>query len=252
MAAEEQFQPLRALQTALRTVWSDRLWLPKVALGGLFGSTIIGVIWPQGLVIEHLDNSSRGYRLPLPAWRQFGDKAVMGLLATVMDFVYFVFPQLVAAVFLFCAIVPFIVGDNNTIATSLTFIILGTLFGVSFLGSFSPVSKLLFARDGAVEKALGRASLRRALGNNGRWVYLQARLVTLPIYLPALGAGWWFWQLTHIPAVAVWWLLAALWLLMSCLFWAWLVVAQVYFEADQIVADREIEQRLAERKRAIS
>jgi len=39
---------------------------------------------------------------------------------------------------------------------------------------------------------------------------------------------------------------------MSCLFWAWLIVAQVYFEADQIVADREIEQRLADRKRAIS
>ncbi len=252
MAAEQQFQPLRALQTAIRIIWSDRLWLPKIAIGGLLGSTIFGVIWPQGLVIEHIDNSSRGYRLPLPAWRQFGDKAVMGLLATVMDFVYFVFPQLVAATLLFCAVLPFIVGENNTIATSLTLAIFGTLFGISFLSSFSPVSKLFFARDGAVEKALGRASIRRALGRNGRWLYAGARLVTLPVYIPALGAAWWLWQLTQVPGVAVWWILAALWLLMSSLFWAWLVVAQVYFEADQIVADREIEQRLAERKRAIS
>lgn len=130
------------------------MWLPKVALGGLLGSSMFGVIWPQGLVIEHLDNSSRGYRLPLPAWRQFGDKAVMGLLATVMDFVYFIFPQLVAATFLFCAILPFIVGDNNSIATSITLIIFGTLFGVSFLGSFSPVSKLFFCPRWGCRKSL--------------------------------------------------------------------------------------------------
>ena len=254
MAESTQFQAWRTLREGVATVFADRRWPIKVAVGGGLMLTILGVIFPQGLVIEHLENSRRGFRSPLPAWRQWGDKAVMGLLAVVFDFVYFIFPLLCTALLLFCAILPLVSGENASSGLVSVVIIaaLGCMLLLSFSLSLSPLAKVNFSKDGDIESNVGFRLIRRACSPLNRDLYWRARAVTLPLYIPALISGSAFAYYVQRLNSPMWLIVLLAWLMLSTIFWAWLVVAQVYLAATDIADEREIDQRLAERRKALS
>ena len=70
MSDSATFNAWQSLKLALRAVFADRLWWLKIAIGGGWMVTLLGIIMPQGFLIEYLDNIKRGYRTPLPMWRQ--------------------------------------------------------------------------------------------------------------------------------------------------------------------------------------
>jgi hypothetical protein len=90
----------------------------------------------------------------------------------------------------------------------------------------APIGRLLYAEAGQIENALSMRPLREATRPAARAVYARARLWSLPAYLPApllLGAGWLVgWPFAVLP----------LWLALSALCYARLVVIQLYAAAD--------------------
>lgn len=253
MAAIADFKAHQALRNAMSTIFADRQWPLKVAIGGGLMLTLIGIILPQGFLIEHLDNSQRGFRTPLPAWRQWSDKAVIGLLAVVFDFVYFGLPVIASMLALFCAIFPLVFNASASAAWStwLIIIVLGTILSLSFGLSFSPLAKVNFAKDGDVEQNVGRRIISRARNPLTRGLYLRARLASLPVYLPAVAAGTLLLYVVQQSASSVWLVLGLAWLTMSALFWAWLITGQIYLAAVDIAEEREIDARLAARREAL-
>jgi len=253
MAEPTPFNAWQALRESLRAVFADRRWPLKIGIGGALMLTLVGIIFPQGFLIEHLENSRRGFRTPLPLWHQWMDKAVMGLLAVVFDFVYFVLPIIVTLVLLFCAIFPLLFNAESSSGLSVVVmvVVLGVVLGLSFLLSLSPLAKVNFSKEGEIEQNIGGRLLRRALDPLNRSLYRQARLATLPLYVPALLLGGGLFELINRLATPIWLLLLLAWLLASALFWAWAVVSQVYLAAAQIAEDREIDQRLASRRQSL-
>lgn len=253
MAEPTPFNAWRALREGLRTVFADRSWPLKIGAGGALMLTLIGLIFPQGFLIEHLENSRRGFRTPMPLWHQWLDKAVMGLLAVVFDFVYFLLPIIVTLVLLFCAIFPllFNADSSSRLSVVVMVVVLGLVLGLSFLLSLSPLAKVSFSKDGEIEQNIGGRLVRRALDPLNRGLYAQARLATLPLYLPALLLGGGLFELINRLSTPIWLVLLVAWLTACALFWAWAVVGQVYLAAAQIAEDREIDQRLAARRQSL-
>ena len=250
---ETYFQPLKTLSASIKLIFTDRQWPLKLGIGGLLLISGIGLVFPYGLLIEHLDNSRRGFRVPLPPWRQWGDKAVLGTLALIFDFTYFVLPLICMILLIFCAIFPLLFQNNVPVFG--TWIAVGGLVGVwlwSFMLSLSPISKVYFSHDGELESHLGRKALSRSLNSLVRAIYFKARLVTIPLYLPAIIIGWIIWntiQSTQSSALVV---AGLCWLLGCSLFWAWLIVGQVYLHAVEQAEERIIDERLAARQQNIA
>ena len=99
------------------------------------------------------------------------------------------------------------------------------MFGISV----APVSRLIYVADGRAEEAMNMQTIRDALHPKVRADYARARLQSLGAYLPALLFGGLFWLVVRgvLPGA----LLAALvllWLTLSALLYAHLVVAQLY------------------------
>lgn len=253
MSGRDEFNGRAALADGVRTVFADRAWPLKVGVGGLLLLTLIGVILPQGFLVEHLDNSRRGFRTPMPMWRQWGDKAVMGLLTTVIDFVYFALPFIVGSLLLFCVGMGVIFNqrEGGTWAFLALPLAAGACTLVSFALSLSPLAKASFSKDGDVEHSLGGRALRRATDPLTRRLYFQARLASLPAYIPAAASGTLFAYLAAQSGGSVVILIGAGWLLGCSLFWAWLVVGQVYLPATELAEDRIIDARLAARRAAL-
>ena len=253
MAEPTPFKAGQALREGIRAVLADRRWPLKIGAGGALMLTLVGIIFPQGFLIEHLENSRRGFRTPMPLWHQWLDKAVMGLLAVVFDFVYFVLPIFVTLILLFCAIFPLLFNEDasSSLTVTVMVVVLGLVLGLSFALSLSQLAKVSFSRDGEIEQNIGGRLVRRALNPLNRGLYLQARLITLPLYIPALLLGGGLFVLISRLATPIWLVLLVAWLMTSVLFWAWAVVGQVYLAAVQIAEDREIDQRLASRRQAL-
>ncbi len=251
---EDGFAAWATLRESLQTVLADRRWPLKVALGGLFMLTGLGIILPQGFMIEHLDNSRRGFRTPMPIWRQFGDKSIMGLLALVFDFAYFVLPLLAATMLLFCAVFPLVLNSSATSSLGVWLVtsLMVCIWGAAFSLSLSPLAKVHFAKDGDMQAFLSLRGIRHVWGALNRRIYLQARIVTLPLYLPALSFGLGLNVQLRATPVSALWLLVWAWGLACSLFWAWLVVSQVYLRVAQVAEDREIDARLAARRAALN
>ncbi|MBA3468043.1 MAG: DUF4013 domain-containing protein [Herpetosiphonaceae bacterium] len=254
MAEPATFNAYQSLRQALATVFSDRRWPIKIAIGGAFMLTIIGVVFPQGFLIEHLDNSRRGFRTPLPGWRQWSDKAVMGMLAAMFDFVYFLLPIIAAALGLFCAIIPLLFSDSAAAewSTRLIVAVLGSIILLSFGLSFSPIAKIYFAKDGDIEHNVGPRMLSRIRNPLTRHLYYKARLASLPVYGPALLAGAGLFMLIQRSGSSVWLTLGVAWLTASLFFGAWLITGQIYLAAVEIAEDMELDARLAERRATLS
>jgi hypothetical protein len=154
------------LRSALANIHRDPHWWRSVLIGGALTATVVVYTWVAGFEIESLENTRKGFPTPLPRWSDWANRYVIGLLAVLIDIMFFVLP----------------------------------VFGFGLL----------------------RETRRPA----ARAIYRSARLRSLPAYLPAvlLFAACW---LVAWPFV-----LALIWLALSALCYAHLVVVQLYVAAD--------------------
>jgi len=216
------------LQQALATIHRDPQWWRKILIGGALMLTGVGYPLAAGLVMESLENTRKGFPTPLPPWREWSLRYLIGLFAVLIDFLFFVLPLLAVGLLLVCVGV----GLLTSSASQPSWLAAGALAAVTiyplavFAASISPVGRLIYVDSGRIEDALGARAVRTALDSRARGVFLRARLWSLPAYLPALllGAASFLagWPLGLIP----------LWLALSALLYAHLVVVQLYAAAE--------------------
>jgi hypothetical protein len=216
-----------SLRTALTNIHRDPLWWRKILIGGALMLTVVGYPWAAGLVIENLDNARKGFPTPLPPWRDWSTRYLIGLFATLIDIVFFVLPIFVIGLLFFCSGVATVAVGGGQLwwLVPLSGGILLIYELAAFASSVAPVGRLIYVEEGSVENALSATPLREALRPGARAMYARARLQSLPAYLPALSL-----------AIATWFMIGAfwpagvllLWLACSALLYAHLAVAQLY------------------------
>ncbi|HEU5101169.1 MAG TPA: DUF4013 domain-containing protein [Roseiflexaceae bacterium] len=217
------------LRTALTNIHRDPHWWRKVLIGGALTATLVGYPWVAGYEVESLENTRKGFATPLPRWSDWANRYVIGLLAALIDILFFVLPVFGLGLLFLCgggALVIAGVGWAALLAPA-TLVLLLLYELVVFATGVAPIGRLIYAEDGRIEDALSRRPLREALRPGARALYWRARLQSLPAYLPALlliGASWLVgWPYALLP----------LWLALSALCYAHLVVVQLYVAADR-------------------
>ena len=219
------------LRTALANIHRDRLWWQKVLIGGALMLTVFGYPWAAGLEVESLENARRGVPTPLPPWREWSTRYLIGLFAALIDLLFFGLPVFAAGMLFFCVGTLLFTSSAGGAAwlatTGLAALLLYEL--AIFAIGVAPVGRLIYVESGRVEDALGARTVRAALRPRARAVYARARLRSLPAYLPALllGAGSWLviWPLKPL----------LLWLALSALLYGRLAVVQLYAAAESDV-----------------
>ena len=222
------------LRTALANIHNDRLWWRKILIGGALMLSVFGYPWAAGLVMESLDNARKGYPTPLPPWHEWSTRYLIGLFAVLIDFVFFVLPAFAIGLLLFCAALAALFGSAGSPRWLATVGVaaLALCETAMFLAGVAPIGRLIYAQEGRPEAAISIETLRAALRSDARRLYAQARLRSLPAYLPALVLGIASWLVGRgaspgaLPAA-----LLLLWLTLSALLYAHLVVAQIYAAA---------------------
>jgi len=215
------------LRSALSTIHRDPHWWRTVLIGGALTATVVGYPWVAGLEIQSLENTRKGFASPLPRWHDWGNRYVIGLLAVLIDIMFFALPVFGFGLLLLCGggilAISGIEGTNWLVPSGMAALLLYPL-AVFALG-VAPVGRLIYAEAGNIEEALSARPLREALRPAARAIYRRARLQSLPAYLPALllfAASW----------LAIWPLaLLLLWLALSALCYAHLAVVQLYAAA---------------------
>lgn len=235
-------QSTQLLRDALANIHRDTTWWRTVLGAGACMLTIVG--WPlaSGLVVEHMENTTKGYPTPLPPWIDLGTRYIIGIFALMIDFVLFLVPILLAGGVMICAMVATVIGASGSDSASglfrtiaLTILAVVVLIdGTLFLLGTAPVARLKYVEDGRIEEALGGKPVQQIIRSPARNVYVRARLVTLVAYVPLVVVVAVAWGLTLVsfPGQLIA-LLLCLWLMFSALFYAHLLVAQVYALADQ-------------------
>jgi hypothetical protein len=226
-----------SLRTALANIHNDRLWWRKVLIGGALMLTVVGYPWAAGLVVESLDNTRKGFPTPLPPWRDWFSRYIIGLFAALIDFIYFLLPLLAAGLLLFCIAVFFLVGGGGAAVSLAPFVTLALIYELTmFALGVAPVGRLIYVEEGAAEDALSTRPLRTALRPGARGAYASARLRSLPAYVPALLLAIAVWGALNSGFPGAWAIaLLLLWLAASALLYAHLVVAQLYAQAERVV-----------------
>jgi len=217
------------LRTALANIHRDPHWWRKALIGGLLTATLIGYPWVAGYEMESLENTRKGFATPLPRWSDWANRYVIGLLAVLIDILFFVLPVFAFGLLFLCgggilAIAG--VGWASLLAPAGLAVVLVYELATFALG-VAPIGRLIYAEDGRIEDALSRRPLREARRPGARALYRRARLQSLPAYLPALlliGTSWLAaWPFAVLP----------LWLALSALCYAHLVVLPLYIAADR-------------------
>jgi hypothetical protein len=216
------------LRSALATIHRDPHWWRTMLIGGALMATVVGYPWVAGLEIQSLENTRKGFATPLPHWHDWANRYVIGLLAVLIDIMFFVLPVFGVGLLFLCGsgilAISGIGGASWLVPVGLATLLLYPL--VVFALGIAPVGRLIYAEAGNIEEALSTRPLREARRPAARAIYRQARLQSLPAYLPALllfAASW----------LAAWPLaLLLLWLALSALCYAHLVVVQLYVAAD--------------------
>jgi hypothetical protein len=230
--------PILSLRTAITTIARDHTWPLKVLLYGAFALSLLGLPLAVGFVLDSIDNSRKGYPYPLPPWTDWTIRGLSGILALLIDFVFFVLPVLTVGMLMICVSVGMLVaaaGDPAVTSQALT--LLAVLGGIALLGVFlcgaAPLGRLLFAQDGRIEDALSMRPLQLATSRGAGPIFLRARLLSLPAYLPAalIAVGTYALSRLSFPGQTLAMLIAA-WLLSSAIVLAHLVVGQLYVAAE--------------------
>jgi hypothetical protein len=219
------------LRTALANIHRDPFWWRKILIGGALMLTVVGWPWAAGLVMESMENTRRGFPAPLPPWREWSTRYVIGLFAVLIDILFFGLPVFAAGLLFLCVGTLLIASaaDGSAWLPAAALLALGLYELLAFLSSVSPVGRLLYVEAGRAEEALGGRAVREALRPPARGIYARARLRSLPAYLP-------FVLLALASWLAPWpFALALAWLALSALLYAHLAVAQLYVAAESDV-----------------
>src|SRR5215213_9037866 len=80
------------LRRALASIHRDPDWWRTVLIGGALMATVVGYPWAAGFEIESLENTRKGFPTPLPHWSDWANRYVIGLLAVLIDIMFFVLP----------------------------------------------------------------------------------------------------------------------------------------------------------------
>lgn len=228
-----------SLRHALATVHRDQFWW--LHCGGYGLATLVGLGLPlaAGFVMESLDNSRRGFASPLPPPGNVTVRSLTGLFALLIDFAFLILPILIGTMLLFVTgIVMLLAGvtDETIIQRVTTSVVFGTgmVVVLLFLSSVAPAGRLRFAREGHIEDALRSATLRWTLGRANRRTFFRARLLSLVAYLPAVLLGTLVVGLARITFPGHMIVLGlGLWLILSAIIYAHLVVVQLYVSAER-------------------
>ncbi|MEO7912053.1 MAG: DUF4013 domain-containing protein [Roseiflexaceae bacterium] len=215
------------LRSAFSTIHRDPHWWRTVLIGGALMATIVGYPWVAGLEIQSLENTRKGFATPLPHWHDWANRYVIGLLAVLIDVMFFILPVFGFGLLFLCGAgilaISGIGGTSWLVPACLAALLLYLL--VMFALGIAPVGRLIYAEAGNIEEALSMRPLRELRRPAARAIYRHARLQSLPAYLPALlllAASW----LVAWPLA-----LLLLWLALSALCYAHLVVVQLYAAA---------------------
>lgn len=235
-----------ALRAALATVHGDERWWLKCVGYGAAALTGLGLPLAAGFVMESLDNSRRGYPTPLPPWSDPSLRWLTGLFCLLIDFAFIILPLLLGGLLVLCASVGLVLsGPQGEAGVNTALVVIaggaGAIALALFFAGVSPAGRLIFAREGKIEDAISAATLRWTLSPPQRAIFLRARLASLPAYLPAALLGGLTLALARLsfpgqfPA-----LMAGLWLTLSALVYAHLVVVQLYVAAEQAIQRRAL------------
>lgn len=216
------------LRSALATIHRDPHWWRTVLIGGALTATVVGYPWVAGFEIESLENTRKGFPTPLPRWSDWANRYVIGLLAVLIDIIFFVLPVLGFGLLFLCGsailAISRVAWSGWLVPAGLAALLLYQL--AMFVIGVAPVGRLIYAQAGNIEDALSARPLREARRLAARAIYRRARLQSLPAYLPALllfAAIWWApWPLALLP----------IWLSLSALCYAHLAVVQLYVAAN--------------------
>jgi hypothetical protein len=236
------FQERMDLRTALTNIHADRLWWRKVLVGGALYCSVLGYPFAAGFIVENMDNARKGYPTPLPPWNDWGTRYLLGLFAGIIDFLFFAMPVLLAGMLFFCVGIGSVIAGSEAFANLAGPVVLSGILVVQalmFAVGVAPVGRLIYIEEGGPERAMSAASLQEALRPQARAIYVRARLASLPAYGPlvfVLG-GLWLVITGMLPGGGY---LAVLlvWLAGCALFYAHLVVCQIYAAADKALEQR--------------
>ena len=236
-----------SLTTAFRTIHSDTNWWKRVLVGGALMSTMFGYPFVAGFEVENLDNTRKGFPTPLPPWAVMGTRYIIGLFATLIDFLYYFVPLFIAAFLLICVGIASVIGGSTNLMTlysSISQIVLVIIIVGSFVFSVSPIGRLIYVDEGAPERAMSIETIREGLRLAALPTYLKARIISLPAYIPALiFGGLLVWVTPSGIPFSLIWILLLIWLTCSALVYAHLIVLQIYAGAEQQLRERGIERQ---------
>lgn len=174
------------LRRALRTIHADTRWWHAIGLAGLCSMTLFGYPLAAGLVVEHMDNTRKGYATPLPPFYDWTTRWLMGLFAVLVDFVYFVMPLMVMGMLFFCGGLTLLMARTDEGEFGILIVLAGALLAwwlFVFGSGISAVGRLVYLDDGGPERALTGFPMREAL-RRGAWrFYGKARIASLPLYI---------------------------------------------------------------------
>jgi hypothetical protein len=231
-------------RVALANIHADARWWRKIGIGGALMLTVFGYPFAAGLVVEHIDNSHKGFPIPLPPWFDWDTRYLLGLFAILIDMVFFVLPLMLIAMLTGCILLfvvigggPVAVGETSSEA-ALVALAAQLLAGLSclffFLSSVSPIGRLIYVIEGSIEEALSRRPLREAWQRGRRSLYWQARLASLVGYLPLLVVSGILLALINQTFPGQLWAAGfLLWLWCCSLLYGHLVTGQVYLAAER-------------------
>src|SRR6185436_9442026 len=176
------------LRSALSTIHRDPHWWRTMLIGGALTATVVGYPWVAGFEIESLDNTRKGFPTPLPRWSDWANRYVFGLLAVLIDLMFFVLPVFGFGLLFLCGggiLAISGVGWMRWLAPASLAALLLYQLAIFALG-VAPIGRLIYAQDGEIEAALSLRPLREARRPAARAIYWRARLLSLPAYLPVL------------------------------------------------------------------
>src|SRR3954471_7399221 len=141
------------LRSALSTIHRDPHWWRTVLIGGALMATVVGYPWVAGLEVESLENTRKVFAPSLPRWGDWANRYVIGLLAILIDIMFFVLPVFGFGLLFLCGGgILAISGVGWTIwlvPASLAALALYQL--AIFLIGVAPVGRLIYAQAGNIE-----------------------------------------------------------------------------------------------------
>lgn len=223
------------LRDAIGIIHADKYWWKAVGIAGLCSMTIVGYPIAAGLVIEHLDNTRKGFDRPLPPFVDWSSRWLLGFFAVLIEFVFYLIPMMVAGMAFFCFGLTLLMKQTpGQVEVLWIFAGIIALWCVAmFLCGVSSIGRLVYVDDSGPDRSLSGYAIRESFRHGARGYYAKARLHSLPLYLIPIGLLVCIPPVIDLGGIAAWVLgPLVVWLFWSSLTYTHLVTMQLYHRAD--------------------